>query len=115
LLGFWSKVLNKEHFLDFTDLQRKRWNLYLSLIEGAGKPKISKDLRSVNRRLSQLHEDWWGLKFDASGYMRELNEMDSDIVELRSCVTGEKASNPTFHSLLFHQEVIEKKILKVLG
>jgi len=115
LLEVWSKVLNKEHFLKFTDLQRKRWNLYLSLIEGANKTKTAKELRSVNRRLSQLHEDWWGLRFDASGYMRELNEMDADVIELKSCVTSGKVSNPTFHSILFRQEAIEKKILKVLG
>lgn len=115
LLEVWSKILNKEHFLKFADLQRKRWNLYLSLLEGASETKTTKELRSVNRRLSQLHEDWWGLRFDASGYMRELNEMDADVIELNSFLTGGKSSNSTFHSILFHQEAIERKILKVLG
>jgi len=114
LLDLWSKILNKEHFLNFVDLQRKRWNLHLSIIEGDDKSKTSKTLRSVNRKLSQLHEDWWGLKFDSSGYMRELNEMDSDIIELKSCIIENNTSNSIFHSILFHQETIEKKIQKVL-
>ena len=118
LLENWGKVLDKEHFLKFTDLQRKRWNVHLSLVEGVDEEDAgssTKELRSTSRRLSQLHEDWWGLKFDASGYMRELNEMDSDVIELIDCVKHSKPSNPTFHSILFHQEAIEKKILKVLN
>jgi len=115
VLEDWSKILTKEHFLKFSDLQRKRWNLYLSLIEGDDVSEISKELRSINRKVSQIHEDWWGLKFDASGYMRELNDMDADVIAFRECVTSHLPSNDAFHSILFHQEKIEKKIYKAVS
>jgi len=115
VLENWSKILTKEHFLKFSDLQRRRWNLYLSLIEGDEVSEISKELRSINRKISQIHEDWWGLKFDASGYMRELNDMDVDIIAFRESVENLKPSNDIFHSILFHQEKLEKKIYKVVG
>lgn len=112
ILELWEKVLEKEHFLGFVDLQRHRWSLHLTLVENMGDTKKSdhKSLRSENRKIAELHEDWWGLKFDGSGYMKTLNEIDSRILELVRNTYDETQTTDTFRSLLFYQEAAENKI-----
>lgn len=112
ILALWEKVLEKEHFLKFMDLQRKRWSLHLAFVENIGDAKTSdhKTLRITNRNIAQLHEDWWGLKFDGSGYMKSLNEMDTHILELVRSTYDEGQTVDIFHNIVYCQEAAENKI-----
>lgn len=118
LLMLWEKVLKKEHFYNFVDLQRQRWNLHLSIVENMGSQSKSemKELRIINRKISQLHEDWWGLKFGGTEYMRSLNEMDTSIFTMVSHASDEnyKDHMKAFHNVMYHQETAENKIKAVV-
>jgi len=112
ILALWEKMLEKEHFLKFMDLQRKRWSLHLAFVENIGDEKSTdrKTLRITNRNIAQLHEDWWGLKFDGSGYMKSLNEMDTHILELVHTTYDEGQVVDILHNILYCQEAAENKI-----
>jgi len=78
ILDAWSKITRKEHFSIILDYLRNRFNLHLRIVEELGNEcleELSK-LRIINRKLSETHENWWGLKFQSTEYMRNLNEID---------------------------------------
>jgi len=123
LLSLWEKILGKEHYLNFAPLQKQKWSLYLSLIEmmesqdeGEGDVKEiqseCKKLRSNNRRIAQLHEDWWGLKYDGSNVMKAMNEMDKAFVSQINHISQEDypASKTDFQTIFYYQEEIEMQM-----
>lgn len=118
LLELWSKIARKEHFSRIVDYLRNRFNLHLRIVEGLGDEcsEELKDLRIINRKLSENHEDWWGLKFQGTEYMRNLNNIDELI---RSMVAEAYDENHEehynhFEDILHHQHNIEETIKQVL-
>ncbi len=119
LLKLWEKLLNKGHFNALVERLRKRWSLHRSLVENDGESDGKTEqnaLRAVNRKIAQINEDGWGLKFDGSGYMKALNDLDGSLVEMLQCIDEEEYTQHMehFHSLLFHQETAENKMKLLL-
>lgn len=122
LLSLWEKKLEKEHFLSFIALQKQKWSLYLSIIEKLDaqqsndkskniKPEC-KTLRVVNRKIAQLHEDWWGLKYDGSKVMKTMNEMDGSFISQVNHISQEdyEDSKTDFQAIFYYQEEIEMQM-----
>jgi len=124
LLGLWEKILEKEHFLAFQKFQKEKWSLYLSIIEkledtseegtSKGIKQECKRLRNINRKIAQLHEDWWGLKFNGSEIMKSMNEMDGAFISQTNNIAIENYENSKsdFQAILYHQLSIEEQTLQ---
>lgn len=110
----WEKILEKEHYIVFIDLLRKKMNTLISIIEeDVGTVKSTKKiLRKINRKISEIHEDWWGLRFDGSNYMKLLNEMDMNFLNqtLKIQQNHSEQTKDSFQNILLIQHDIEKII-----
>ena len=115
----WEEILEKEHYLSLVELERKRLNIHLGIADellfsedeecASGKRR---NLRKLNREISELHEDWWGLKFDSSRFMKLSNEMDACYVDQVINIRDEEyeSSKEDFQSILFIQNEIKECI-----
>lgn len=118
IMVLWEKILKKEHFYKFIDLQRKRWNLHLSIVEcdaDSNDEEHLNKLRIVNRSITNLHEDWWGIKFDGTEYMRNLNNQDVDIEDMVNHVVTQdyQSHSESFDKVMSCQNNIDTIINKV--
>jgi hypothetical protein len=110
-------MLKKEHYLALVDLQTKRWRLHIDLLdmyveEDPSKPteiqKATRELRHLNRKISELHEDWWGLSFQSDTYLRHLNTIDQTLEKVcQSIVQEESGLQQWEHLEQLHQQCIE--------
>jgi len=122
LLALWEKILEKEHFLAFQKLQKEKWSLYFSIVEkleetqdqgtSKGIKQECKKLRNINRKIAQLHEDWWGLKYDGSKVMKTMNEMDGAFISQVKNIAIEdyESSKSDFQAIFYYQRSIEEYV-----
>jgi hypothetical protein len=75
-LRIWKKCLGLDNATKLSEFLTERLNLIIAIIADQSEvKKIRREIRSINRKIAELFEDEWGLQFDASGYLRETNEM----------------------------------------
>jgi DNA repair photolyase len=70
-------------------MQTKRWRKHIQLIDTCLEEdpeeeeidSIMQELRKLNRRISELHEDWFGLNANSDEWIKMLNYFDQTLLE----------------------------------
>lgn len=95
-------IFTKEHYFALIPVQSQKWRLHIESIDAyfdhsSNKQlnKISTKMRSLNRKIVQIHEKYLGLSFDSALYLRDLNVFDSCLQELCEIVIEEEDENDT--------------------
>lgn len=110
-LDGWKDIMELEHHVSYSSLQSKRWRLHIELVDLCVEDeddetdedkeddnnkkfrKILRDLRHINRNISELHEDWWGLNIDTDEYLRLLNYFDQTLKDICEVYVDEESGS----------------------
>lgn len=123
----WKQKMKTEHYQEFYPLQYKRWKYHIDLIDICTETTNSDDedineeidkyiqsLRKVNRKLSELHEDWWGLSTNSDKWLRYFNSFDQALVGLCSNYVNEENIHKSYKHLEYINKGIEELITQVI-